>query len=109
MAITASRTRNRTTLNNLAKMLAGLNGEYGFCLQLLEAGELGSAVIERLQKHVAVLATKREALRLTLLQFDPQLDVDSIRGLDSWQTRFGGKRASDSTLKSRLVAEVMLG
>jgi hypothetical protein len=106
MAITASRTRNQTTLNNLAKMLAGLNGEYGFCVGLLDAAELECADADRLQKHVAVLATKRAALRLTLLQFDPKLDVDSIRGLDTWRGRFGSRRLSEAKLHTRILAEL---
>lgn len=106
MAITASRTRNQTTLNNLAKMLAGLNGEYGFCLQLLETGELESADAERLKKHVAVLETKRAALRLTLLQFDPKLDVDSIRGLDTWRVRLSKRKISPANLGKRLITEL---
>lgn len=106
MAITASRTRNQTTLNNLAKMLAGLNGEYGFCLQLLEAGNLESADVERLQKHVSVLAAKREALRLTLLQFNPQLDVESIRGLDTWRVRLSKRKISPTNLGKRLITEL---
>ena len=106
MAITHSRIRNQTTLNNLAKMLAGLNGEYEFCGGLLEAGELESADAGRLQKHVAGLETKREALRLTLLQFDPKLDVDSIRGLGTWRKRFGSRRLSEANLHNRLLAEL---
>ena len=106
MAVTPSRTRNRTTLNNLAKMLADLNGEYDFCAALLKGGELEIADAALLQKHVAILETKREALRLTLLQFEPQLDVDSIRGLDTWRKRLGGKRLSTGGLKCRLLAQL---
>lgn len=106
MALTPSRTRNQTTLNNLAKMLAALNGEYGFCIGLLEVGELESADVDRLRKHVAGLESKREALRLTLLQFDPKLDVDSIRGLDTWRGRFGSRRLSEVKLHTRILAEL---
>jgi hypothetical protein len=60
----------------------------------------------RLQKHVAVLETKRAALRLTLLQFDPKLDVDSIRGPDTWRGRFGSRRLSNAGIKKRLTLEV---
>jgi hypothetical protein len=106
MAITHSRIRNQTTLDNLAKMLAGLNGEYGFCRGLLDACELESADADRLRKHVAGLETKREALRLTLLQFDPKLDVESIRGLDTWQVRLGSRRLSANNVKLRLLSEL---
>lgn len=106
MAVTLTRTRNQTTLNNLAKMLAGLNGEYSFCTDLLSAGALEGADLVRLRTHVARLEAKREALRLTLLQFDPKLDVDSIRGVDTWKARFGNKRLSATTLKKRLLAHL---
>lgn len=106
MAITLTRTRNQTTLNNLAKMLAGLNGEYSFCTDLLSAGELEAADLVRLRAHVGDLEAKREALRLTLLQFDPKLDVDSIRGTDTWRSRFGNKRLLHATLRSHLLAEL---
>ncbi len=107
MALTPSRTRNQTTLNNLAKMLASLNGEYGFCVGLLDAAELENADADRLQKHVAVLETKRAALRLTLLQFDPKLDVDSIRGLETWRGRLGTKKLGQYELTRRLLKDVM--
>ncbi len=106
MAITLTRTRNQTTLNNLAKMLAGLNGEHSFCTDLLNAGELEAADALRLRTHVAGLEAKREALRLTLLQFDPKLDVDSIRAVDTWRARFGNRRLLHATLRSRLLAEL---
>lgn len=106
MAITHSRTRNQTTLNNLANMLAGLNGEYSFCTDLLNAGQMEAADLVRLRTHVAGLEAKREALRLTLLQFDPKLDVDSIRGTDTWRARFGNKRLSTKLLTGRLLAAV---
>jgi hypothetical protein len=106
MAVTPSRTRNQTTLNNLAKMLAGLNGEYSFCTDLLNAGELEGADLVRLRTHVAGLESKREALRLTLLQFDPRLDVDSIRGTETWRARLGHTNLSSAGLRSRLLAEL---
>lgn len=107
MAITASRTRTQTTLTKLVKMLAALNGEYAFCMDLLDGGELDGADLGRLQNHVARLQAKREALRLTLLQFDPKLDVESIRGLDSWKTRLGRKRLSQENLTRRLLTELL--
>lgn len=103
MAITPSRIRNQTTLNNLANMLAGLNGEYSFCTDLLNAGELEGADLVRLRTHLAGLESKREALRLTLLQFDPKLDVDSIRATDTWKSRLGRKGLSRASLLTRLL------
>lgn len=106
MAITHSRTRNQTTLNNLANMLAGLNGEYSFCTDLLNAGELEGADLVRLRTHLARLEAKREALRLTLLQFDPKLDVGAIRGTDTWRARFENKRLSEVNQTRRLLKEL---
>ena len=106
MAITASRTRNQTTLTKLVKMLAALNGEYAFCVGLVDGGDLSSADLGRLRSHVVQLQAKREALRLTLLQFDPKLDVDSIGALDAWRTRFGKRNVAVKNLKRRLFAEL---
>lgn len=106
MAITPSRIRNQTTLNNLAKMLAGLNGEYSFCTDLLNASELEGADLVRLRTYLAGLEAKREALRLTLLQFDPKLDVDSIRGVDTWRQRFGRRSLSVKGAQQRLLKEI---
>jgi hypothetical protein len=106
MALTRSRTRNQTTLTKLAKMLASLNGELAFCTGLLDAGELNATDAERLRIHVMGLQAKREALRLTLLQFDPKLDVASIRGMDTWEVRLGRKSLSARSLLRRLLAKV---
>lgn len=106
MSLTPTRTRNQTTLTKLVKMLAGLNGEHAFCMGLLDANELGSADGERLIGHVARLQAKRAAVRLTLLQFNPALDVDSIGSLDAWRTRFGKKNLSPNTLGKRMLKEL---
>ncbi len=106
MALTRSRTRNQTTLTKLVKMLAGLNGEHAFCTALLEAAKFDAADAERLRNHVGGLQVKSEALRLTLLQFDPKLDVGSIRNLDNWRSRLGSKRLSAATLQRQLLAEL---
>jgi hypothetical protein len=106
MSLTRSRTRNQTTLSKLAKMLAALNGEYAFCMGLLNANELGSADGERLSGHVARLQAKRAAVRLTLLQFNPVLDVDSIGSLDDWRLRLGKRSVSAKNLQCRLLAEL---
>ena len=106
MALTRSRTRNQTTLTRLVKMLAGLNGEHVFCMDLLNSMANTGADAPHLRMHVDRLQTKRQALRLTLLQFDPQLDMDSIRSLDTWRTRLGSKRMTTANLARRLLAEL---
>lgn len=107
MAITPSRTRNQTTLNALSKMLAGFNGEYAFCIKLLESETLQWFEFKRVLRHAETLQSRRKALRITLYQFDRELDVASIRDADSWTKRFGGKRVSEKTLKKRFLEEVV--
>lgn len=109
MALTPSRTRNQTTLNNLAKMLAGFNGEYAFCIKLLETETLQLFEFKRVLRHAETLQSRRSALRITLYQFDRELDVASIRDAYFWAKRFGGKRVSERTLKKRFLAEVVGG
>lgn len=106
MALTPTRTRNQTTLNKLAKMLAALNGEYAFCLDILDAEDVSAEDGGRLRTHLAALQIKRDALRLTLLQFKPTLDVDSIGELDAWRLRFGKRNVAPKSLQRRLFAEL---
>lgn len=106
MSLTPTRTRNQTTLTRLVKLLALLNGEYEFCSQMLDAADLIAEDGERLRAHISKLQVKRDALRLTLLQFKPTLDVDSVGVLDAWRLRYGKRSVDVINLKRRLLAEL---
>ena len=103
MALTMTRTRTQTTLTKLATMVANVHGELEFVEGLLaRAGARGGAASGReklspeevaaLQSRKAALEEKRQALYLTLRQFDPESDpraiAPSLEFLKLW-----GKRA----------------
>lgn len=89
MALTMTRTRTQTTLTKLATMVANVHGELEFVERLLaQAGaEAGTAAGPRkfspeevaiLQSRKDALEEKRQALYLTLRQFESGIDPTSI-------------------------------
>lgn len=75
MALTMTRTRTQTTLTRLAKLLANLNGELEFVEWLLgEMPDHREALTVRWESLVA----NRDAVVVTLRQFDPALAVDAV-------------------------------
>jgi hypothetical protein len=83
MALTRTRTRTQTALTRLATMVAEVHGELEFVEGLLARAEAGTAVLSEeqgkaLRTKKAALEEKRQALYLTLRQFDAELQVESI-------------------------------
>lgn len=116
MALTMTRTRTQTTLTKLATMVANVHGELEFVEGLLAQAEAeaGTAAgrgkfspeqVSALQSRKAALEEKRQALYLTLRQFDPESDPRAIASsrefLKSW-----AKRATRS-LGERYVASLL--
>lgn len=108
MSLTMTRTRNQTTLDRLARMLAMLQGERDFVQDLLtgNGSSLSAAQRELLAGHLAKLGENVAAMRATLLQFDPELDVDTVRSLDTWGQRFGRRGLSIAATEKRLLEEL---
>lgn len=78
MALTRTRTRTQTALTRLATMVAEVHGEMEFVGRLLAQVEAGKAVFsgeraKALGVKKAALEEKRQALHLTLGQFDPKI------------------------------------
>lgn len=88
MALTMTRTRTQTALTKLAERVAAVHGE----LSYLE-GRLGSAlraeVREAMVRRRAELLATREALYVTLRQFDPASDPTAIGATEEWLRPFG--------------------
>lgn len=97
MALTMTRNRTQTTLTKLAKMVANVHGELEFVAGLLEEAEAADAAADAasprakastkkltpeqsaaLQARKGVLEERRQALYLTLRQFDPGTDARTI-------------------------------
>lgn len=81
MALTMTRTRTQTALTKLVELLARVNGELSFVRELLVEAP---AHAEGLQARETVLVTEREALVLTLRQFDPSLDPEEVGCAEDW-------------------------
>jgi hypothetical protein len=106
MALTRTRTRTQTTLTKLATALAHLKGEIEYCNGLLGAGDLADNVRAVLRAHLSALNHKQEAIRLTLMQFDAELDLDAIRAEPRWQLRLGTMNISQRILLQRMLKDV---
>jgi hypothetical protein len=101
MALTMTRNRTQTTLVKLATRVANAHGELAFIeARLAEvtgagANERGAATAEALMRRRGELLVSRDALYVTLRQFDPELDPALIGAVSDWLKPFGrGKAAS---------------
>lgn len=75
MALTMTRTRTQTTLTRLAELLANLNGELEFVHWLLEGFPDRREVLTLRRDS---LVTNRDAVAVTLRQFDPALSLETV-------------------------------
>lgn len=93
MALTMTRTRTQTTLTKLAQIVANLHGELVALEQLIATHPQHA---EALQARKKVVEADRDALYMTLRQFDPELDPTAIGASDEWWKQYGrrGSRAA---------------
>jgi hypothetical protein len=103
MALTMTRTRTQTALTKLVTLAANVHGELAFVEEHLQALLGGSTrarglprstadreqVREALQHRRQELLTTRDALYLTLKQFDPALEPKCIGETQDWLRPFG--------------------
>ena len=89
MALTMTRTRTQTALTKLAERVANVHGELAYLEWRLAASGSEVALRERLGGRRGELLDAREALYITLRQFDPALDPQTIGTLDAWLRPFG--------------------
>jgi hypothetical protein len=95
VALTMTRTRTQTTLTKLATMVANVHGELEFVQGLLAQAEAEAATagqgkfspeeVAALQSRKAALEEKRQALYLTLRQFDPNLIPAQVDSGGKWK------------------------
>lgn len=81
MALTMTRTRTQTALTKLVDLLARTNGELDFVRELLVEAP---GHREGLAAREAQLVPQREALLLTIRQFDPELDPEEVGSDADW-------------------------
>lgn len=90
MALTMTRNRTQTTLTKLAQLVANVHGEIAFLQQLLEQPPgLAPEKVTAVQTRLSALEEKRQALYLTLRQFNPELDPAEIGRADEWLRPYG--------------------
>ncbi len=94
MALTRTRTRTQTALTRLATMVAEVHGELEFVEGLLARAEAGEAVLsdeqaKALRSKKEALEEKRQALYLTLRQFEPDTNPESICSSQDWLKPWG--------------------
>lgn len=90
MALTMTRTRTQTTLTKLAQLVANVHGEIAFLQELLgQPPGLALEKVTAVQTRLDALEEKRQALYLTLQQFNPELDPTEIGTTDAWLRPYG--------------------
>lgn len=103
MALTMTRTRTQTALTKLAERAAAVHGELSYLDERL-AGELRAEVREGMARRRAELLAAREALYVTLRQFDPALDPAIIGATQEWLRPFGRGMAGQKRYITALTA-----
>ena len=81
MALTMTRTRTQTALTKLVDLLARVNGELDFVRELQREAP---GHREGLAAREAQLLSQRQALMLTIRQFDPELDPEDVGSAGDW-------------------------
>lgn len=89
MAVTMTRTRTQTALTKLAQLVAEVHGELATAERL--AREYPEHA-EALELRGAELLQKRDALYLTLKQFDPDIEPEAIGDSEEWLRPYGRPR-----------------
>lgn len=103
MALTMTRTRTQTALTKLVELVANVHGELAFVEELL-AGAPAEALQRGLEPRKCELLASRDALYVTVRQFDPELDPESIGTAEAWLKPFGRGKAARRRVVKWLVA-----
>ena len=88
MALSQTRCRNQTTLTKLATRVASVHGELAYVEGRLD-GDLRPELRQGLTRRRGELLEIREALYVTLRQFDPALDPTAIGTVEDWLKQYG--------------------
>ena len=93
MALTMTRNRTQTALTKLAERVASVHGELAYVDGRL-AGDLPEPLREGLARRRGELVELREALYVTLRQFDSALDPTAIGATEEWLRLYGRGNAA---------------
>ncbi len=103
--LTTTRTRTQSALTALAARVADVHGELAYLEGLCARGGAPERVALLMRRRDALEAS-RDALYLTLNQFDPELDPGSIGLAEHWRRRFG-KARTPRTFELRYIEEAV--
>jgi hypothetical protein len=100
MALTMTRTRTQTALSKFASMVANVHGEMAFLKQLSAPDpDLTTEQLAAVEARLSVLEEKRQALYLTLQQFNPELDPAEIGTSEDWLRPYGRRGRKSAKTK----------
>lgn len=99
MALTMTHTRTQAALTRLAALVANLHGELATVEQLIQERPEHA---EALHARNRTLQADRDALYLTLKQFDPELEPANIGTSNEWMVAYG-RRGSKIALQRYLA------
>jgi hypothetical protein len=88
MALTMTRTRTQTALNELASRLAEVNGELEFLAGLGALPEDRQALAAARREELMRL---RDALFIVIKRYDPELEPEDIGATFNWMKAYGRK------------------
>lgn len=110
MALTMTRTRTQTALTKLAEMVANVHGELEFVDELLavrnrhEGGQSRSLdEWAALEARMLKLCADRDALYVTIRQFDWEIDPGQIGSAKEWMKEFGRMSESSNAFVRRYL------
>lgn len=103
MALTMTRNRTQTALTKLAERVVAVHGELVYVEGRL-ADDLSGSLREGLARRRGELVELREALYVTLRQFDPALDPTAIGATDEWLKPYGRGTAARKRYEAALGA-----
>jgi hypothetical protein len=101
-----TRTRTQTALTKLLTLVANVQGELAFVEGRL-ADATAAAFQEGLERRRDQLMASRDALYLTVRQFDPEIDPTSIWMADDWMKPFGRGMAARRRYERALLDVVL--
>jgi hypothetical protein len=90
VALTKTRNRTQTALTSFATLLANVNGELAYIGRRMP--EVDGALRSALAARESRLCADRDALFVTIRQFDPKLDPTVVGTAEDWRRPYGRGR-----------------
>lgn len=105
MALTMTRTRTQKALDSLARLIADIHGEIALLEKLIDQHHTDTKLLQAMKARHAILLADKEAVYLTVRQFDEALDPTRIGISERWLKRFG--RIGSAAAVQRYIAALL--